>query len=216
MSMKCEHTVFKFNTRCCFPQLPFSDIWVHSQGFVFSVTSARHSLHDDSNTWSNLCCCQSAWPRYSLSLLNINIYDMYLGIEPISLRGEGKKNGWCAKLAHCSFLQASVCLSPSRASRQAFSPRSNCYLAQSSHPLQLQSSLSPFFHLLPLSPPGARKHTLITVSYLWWCFNNSWPQVSGACAGVVRVIHHDLANLSLNCQGHSRLCNGKCGQRQQP
>lgn len=158
----------------------------------------------------------SAWPRYSLSLLNINIYDMYLGIEPISLRGEGKKNGWCAKLAHCSFLQASVCLSPSRASRQAFSPRSNCYLAQSSHPLQLQSSLSPFFHLLPLSPPGARKHTLITVSYLWWCFNNSWPQVSGACAGVVRVIHHDLANLSLNCQGHSRLCNGKCGQRQQP
>lgn len=110
----------------------------------------------------------SAWPRYSLSLLNINIYDMYLGIEPISLREEGK-NSWCAKLAPCSFLQASVRLSPGRASWQAFSPRSNCYLAQSSHPLQLQSSLSPFF----ISSLSRRLQRVSTPSLRWVIYDGA-------------------------------------------
>lgn len=114
---------------------------------------------------------------------------LMLRIEPF-LWEEGKKWLVCIKLHQCPFLQAWVRPSASWASQRAFSPRSNCYLSQSSLLLQLQSSLHlPFFPPSPLSslpPPAARKHTLITASYLWWRFNNSWPQLSRACAGVAR------------------------------
>lgn len=181
-----------------------SDSLVQTQELVFGVRNTRQSARWQQHLKRPVLLPISEWPRCSLPLLNINIYDMYLGIQPISPRGE-KKKGLMYKIS------VVLIFTSLNASQRAFNPRSNCYPSQSSLPLHLRSSLSTFFPLLSLSQPAACKHGLITVSYLWWCFNNSWPQVSGACAGVARVIHHDLANLSLNCQGHLRLCSGSVG-----
>lgn len=46
--------------------------------------------------------------------------------------------------------------------------------------------------------------------------NNSCGRLSGACAGVARVIHHDLANLPPKRPGHRGLHGSKCGQHQDP
>lgn len=148
---------------------------------------------------------------------------MYLGIEPIPLRGGG--GGMCKIRSALVFtsLGALIFTSLGESVRWPSIPasfQSKVKLLSLSIIIPSSSTPDPLFPLFssPLSPslPAALKHTLITVSYLWWCFNNSWPQVSRACAGVARVIHHDLANLPLKCRGHLRLCRGKCGQRQQP
>lgn len=141
---------------------------------------------------------------------------MYLGIQPVPLRGGG---GGAWGVIGSELVYTSLGSSIHWPSISVSFQSKVKLLSPNHHPFLFNfdpCAPPPFFSLLPVPLPAAHKHTLITVSYLWWRFNNSWPQVSRACAGVARVIHHDLANLLLKSRGHAKLCRGKCGQRQQP
>lgn len=137
-------------------------------------------------------------------------------MELISVRGRRKKPSETASVLVLPELGSSVGLLSTTAGYKF-----KVKLLSFSHPCSFKPS-PPFAppslaFPFPLNGPGRSAYAHLDYRELFMMvLNNSCRRLSGACAGVARVIHHDLANLPPKRPGHHGLHGSKCGQHQDP